>query len=193
MKLVAKPSIAAMVFPLWRRLEHQNWHQMYQPLENDVLDSNDLVDPAAAMSIFSPTSKESAHAKLARLQREAAELEKEMQSEDVSTLVLALASRLGSGLNEQENLTKLLDDYQKKEKSEGKKEETSGLVYELYGGTSASLSTTDERITRLEQILGSSGISEPGILARLQDLEIKMERVDTKSLDDAATRAKVIR
>lgn len=160
---------------------------------NDVLDSNDLVDPAAAMSIFSPTSKESAHAKLARLQREAAELEKELQGEDVSKLVLALASQIGNRLNEQDNLTKLLDDYKKKEKTEGKKEETDGLVYELYGGTAASLSATDERIIRLEHILGSSGTSEPCIMTRLQDLEIKMQRVDAKSLDDAATRAKVIR
>ena len=157
------------------------------------MDSNGLVDPAAAMSIFSPTFKESAHAKLARLQREAAELEKEMQGEDVSKLVSELASRLVNGLNEQDNLTKLLDDYKKKEKSDGKKEETDGLVYELYGGSAASLSSTDERITKLEQVLGTSGTSEPGIMTRLQALEHKMQRVDAKSLDDAATRAKVIR
>ena len=161
--------------------------------EDDVLDSNDLVDPAAAMSIFAPTLKESAQGKLARLQREVAELEKEMKSDDVSKLASELASRLGSGVNAQDNLTKLLDDYKKETKSENKTEETSGVVYELYGGTAASSSSTEERIMKLEQVLGSSGASGPALLSRLQALELKMQRVDGKSIEDASTRAKVIR
>lgn len=159
----------------------------------DVLDSNELLDPAAAMSIYSPASKESAQAKLARLQREVAELETEINGDDVSKIATALASRLGSGVNAQDDLTKLIDDYKAKEKSDTKVRETGGLVYELYGGTVGSLSTAEERILKLEQMLGSSGSSAPCIISRLQSLEQKMRRVDSKSIDDAATRAKAIR
>ena len=159
----------------------------------DVLDSNDLIDPAAAMSIFTPASKESAQAKLARLQREVAELEAEMQGDDASKIATELASRLSSGINMQDDLTKLIGDFKAKEKSDTKVGETSGLVYELYGGTVVSLTTAEERILKLEQTLGTSDASSPCIMSRLQSLEQKMRRVDTKSLDDASTRAKAIR
>jgi hypothetical protein len=159
----------------------------------DVLDSNELMDPAAAMSIYSPASKESAKAKLARLQREVAELEAEMKGDDVSKLATALSSRLVSGMNAQDDLTKLIEDYKAKEKSDIKERETGGLVYELYGGTVVSLSSAEERILQLEQMLGRSVSNSPCIMSRLQSLEQKMRRVDSKSIDDAATRAKAIR
>mmetsp|Transcript_28197 Transcript_28197/g.46706 ORF Transcript_28197/g.46706 Transcript_28197/m.46706 type:complete len:312 (-) Transcript_28197:126-1061(-) len=156
---------------------------------NDVLDSNNLVDPAAAVSIFSQRPKESAHEKLARLQREVSELEKEMQNEDVSKLAAELSSRLETGVNAQDNLTKLLDDHMKTKSDD--KVEGMGVVYELYGGTVSSSGTTEERLLKLEQVIGGSA-STP-LLTRLEAIEHKMKRVNNKALEDASTRAKVIR
>jgi hypothetical protein len=161
---------------------------------DDVLDSDHLVDPTAAVSIYTQRPTESAQEKLARLQREVSELEKEMQSEDVSKLAAQLSSRLERGLNTQDNLTKLLDDHMNiKSSSSSDKKEENGLVYELYGGTatSASSSSTEERLLKLEQVIGGSA-STP-LLARLEAIENKMKRVDSKALEDASTRAKVIR
>jgi hypothetical protein len=160
---------------------------------DDVLDSDHLVDPTAAVAIFTQRPTESAQEKLARLQREVSELEKEMQSEDVSKLAAQLSSRLETGLNTQDNLTKLLDDHMKIKSSSSDKKEENGLVYELYGGTATagSSSSTEERLMKLEQVIGGSA-STP-LLARLEAIENKMKRVDSKALEDASTRAKVIR
>lgn len=156
---------------------------------DDILDSDNLVDPAAAVSFFAHRPKESAQEKLARLQKEVSELEKEVTSEDVSKLAAELSSRLEIGVSAQDNLAKLLDDHMN---TKSKKEtEESGMVYELYGGTASSSGTTEDRLLQLEQVIGGSA-STP-LLARLEAIENKMKRVDNKALEDASTRAKVIR
>lgn len=157
---------------------------------DDVLDSNNLVDPSAAISIFTNKSSETSQQKLARLQKELSELLDETKDDGVAKLASELSSRMEIGVNEHDDLGKLLDEHMKSNQSKSSAE-ASGVVYELYGGTTASSSSTEERLLKLEQVIGGSA-SVP-LLSRLQDLEKKMKFLDEKALEDAVTKARVIR
>ncbi|KAL3936289.1 MAG: hypothetical protein SGARI_002620 [Bacillariaceae sp.] len=80
-----------------------------------------------------------------------------------------------------------------------------GLVYELYGNASNPTTTLEERLLKLERLLGNtqaeflvSSSSKPGaanksLLNRLEDMEALVATVDSTTLEQTATKAKVIR
>ena len=119
---------------------------------------------------------------------------------------------------QQDDLTRLVREELTKVQSalpagatDDKPTESSGVVYELYAssstghvgcttaGTAAVESSIDERLGRIERAVGaqSSLTAAAGggrsVLERLEEAEKLVKRVDGKSLDAAAARAKVIR
>ena len=152
---------------------------------NDILDSGDHLDPQAAASVFTKRYGESASEKLARLQREVAELGKEMENNDVSKLASALASRLEAGAEGHRDLNALLEAHTDK---------TTGTKLSKDSTTASKESTAssmEARLSKLEKMIG--GTDGDVLFDRLKALEEKMNHVDDKALDNAATRAKIIR
>jgi len=156
---------------------------------DDLLDSGNFVDVDTATALFTTKPREGTKEKFARLQMEISQLKNEVRNEDLSKLAADLSSRLGTGVKAGDDLTQLLDEYSKRNTK--KKPEQTGMVYELYGGTVISSSNIEERLLKLEEVIGSP--SNKPLMARLEELENKMKRVDDKALEDAATRAKLIR
>lgn len=158
---------------------------------DDVLDSGDFADLNAAAFIFTKEpSKEGLKEKLARLQAEISQLENEIKNEDVSKLAADLSSRLETGVKAQDNLTQLFEDHLSRS-SKKKTSDDSGMIYELYGGTAVSSSSIEKRLLKLEEMIG--GPSKESINKRVDVMEKMMKRVNEKAVEDAATRAKVIR
>jgi hypothetical protein len=174
--------------------------------------------------------------KLARLQSEVTALEKELQTtaadsgrefdEQVVQLATDLKKRLvkasSTQVAEQDELTRMirqqLQQVQRSEKAETKATTiaaedvvvavpNTGLVYELYGNASNPTTLLEERLLKLERLLGNpqqsqfflSGASTQGgsfnksLLNRLEDMEALVATVDAATLEQAATKAKVIR
>jgi hypothetical protein len=159
-------------------------------------------------------SREGPLQRLARLQTEVSELEAELRTtssnsgrafdEEVVQLASQLKSRLytaaGTRQTGQDELTRLIRSQLKEAASKSSSKEaatattSAGIVYELYGGAAQNpTTTTDERLIQVERLLGSSSQSHKSLLARLEELEQMVQHVDTKMLDQAATKAKVIR
>jgi Dynamitin len=68
-----------------------------------------------------------------------------------------------------------------------------GVVFELYGTARNPTTTVEERVTKVERIVGQSTVSTKSLLARLEDVETIMARVDPITLEQSANKAKVIR
>lgn len=87
---------------------------------------------------------------------------------------------------------------------------SSGVVYELYGSNNENnatgpTTTMEDRLLKLEKLLGSSQVDGGGsagsvattahksLVHRLEDLELLVKTVDAATLEQTATKAKVIR
>uniref|UniRef100_A0A7S1GHI5 Uncharacterized protein n=1 Tax=Cyclophora tenuis TaxID=216820 RepID=A0A7S1GHI5_CYCTE len=164
--------------------------------DDDVLDTGDpALAPSDAIKIFS-TSNESPQERLLRLQRELAELEQDLKTDDVANLAAQISSHLNVGLRPRDDLIKLMDKHMEQQQQKVTSGATEGtVVYELYGGqtpsSASSSSSIEERILKLEQAVG--GTASTSLSERVQEMESKIQRVDKKSIEEASTRAKVIR
>jgi hypothetical protein len=178
-------------------------------------------------------TSESPLEKLARLQSEVTALENELQTtaadsgrefdEQVVQLATDLKARLvtasSTQVAEQDELTRMisqqLQQMQKDEKPETRSTMTTagdvipntGLVYELYGNTTNPTTLLEERLLKLERLLGNSqqsqfflsgastkgGISNKSLMNRMEDMEELVATVDAATLEQAATKAKIIR
>jgi hypothetical protein len=165
--------------------------------------------------------KETPLERLARLQTETSQLETELRTtaansgrafdEEIVKLATQLKSRLNAAasarLPEQDELTRLIRKQLKQAQQHQVDEATSthaasstssttsatGLVYELYGTAQNPTTSTEERLTKMERLVGSSATSHKSLLARLEELETMLARVDDKALEQAQLKAKVIR
>lgn len=166
--------------------------------------------------------KETPLERLARLQTETSQLETELRTtaansgrafdEEIVKLATQLKSRLNAAsstrLPEQDELTRLI--HKQLKLAQGAAAEatstppatsstsssttsTTGLIYELYGTAQNPTTSTEERLTKIERLVGSSATSHKSLLARLEELESTLARVDDKSLEQAQLKAKVIR
>jgi hypothetical protein len=143
-----------------------------------------LLDPSTARLGESPQDR------LSRLQREVEQLSKELpNNQEVMKLAHTLSTRLQTTGNAADDLVRAI--HQKRQEEAGK--DNTGLVYELYGGsTPLPSSSVEERLLKMERIVGSTTTTE-SLVKRLEDAENLLKRVDEKALDEVATRAKVIR
>jgi hypothetical protein len=167
-----------------------------------ILDSEDLVDPSVDPEMLFSNFNESPYEKLARLQREVTSLEFPSNMEgfqELNRLVSELQKKLEAStkLSPQEDLAHLMEQHlaaQQGASKEAVNPETNGVVYELYGGGRSLPSLMEERLIKIEQLMGGEGTgSNKSLLQRLQEMEEKIQKVDTKSLEDASVKAKVIR
>ena len=152
--------------------------------------------------------------KLARLQAEVQALEEELSATSSnSTLDQEIlkhtkilqdrltASQATSKIPAQDELTKViqaqLEGIKLKDDSSKNEPNSNNVVYELYGGTgSKPMDTTsaDDRLTKLEQLLGSSTSTDnTSLLHRLEELETQASSWNDTSLESVATKAKLIR
>ncbi|KAG7368124.1 dynamitin [Nitzschia inconspicua] len=165
--------------------------------------------------------------KLARLQAEVTALEQELQTtaadsgrafdEQVVKLATDLKTRLATASSqkvaEQDELTRLIRQQRQSLQSSDNSQKTStttdvpgtGLVYELYGNAGTPTTSLEERLLKLERLLGSpqsqallsskgySGGPNKSLLNRLEDMEALVATVDATALEQTATKAKVIR
>jgi hypothetical protein len=162
--------------------------------------------------------KETPLERLARLQTETSQLETELRTtaansgrafdEEIVKLATQLKSRLNAAastrLPEQDELTRLIRK-QLKQAQQNQQEEatpgasstsdttTTGLIYELYGTAQNPTTSTEDRLTKMERLVGSSATTHKSLLARLEELETMLARVDEKALEQAQLKAKVIR
>ena len=143
-----------------------------------------LVDPSTARLGESPQDR------LSRLQREVEQLSRELPSnEEVMKLAHSLSARLQTTGSNVDDLLRAI--HQKRQGEAGK--DSTGLVYELYGGsTPVPTSSVEERLLKMERLVGSTTTTE-SLVKRIEDAENLLKRVDEKALDEVATRAKVIR
>ena len=176
----------------------------------------------APSSSSSSSTMETPLEKLARLQTEMNELESELRTTaansgrdfDESLVLLAtqLKTRMTAAtqtrLAEQDELTRMIRS-QLKHAKEAQGEEggkggstdttattspsTTGIVYELYGTASNPTTTLEERLIKLERLVGSSTTSQKSLLGRLEELETLVKHLDEKKLEQAQLKAKVIR
>lgn len=152
--------------------------------------------------------------KLGRLSTEIAELEAQLQStastsgkefdEQLVGLATDLKTRLvtaSSQKMEHDGLTRLIRQNLQtlKEKptpaaARSGASET-GVVYELYGTATNPSTTMENRILKLERLLGSSQnqVTHDSLVNRLDELEALVKTVDPAVLEQTATKAKVIR
>jgi hypothetical protein len=152
---------------------------------SDVLETDTiLVDPSTARIGESPQDR------LARLQREVEQLSRELpNNQEVMKLAHTLSTRLQTTGNAADDLFRVI--HQKRQEEAGN--DNTGLVYELYGGsTPTPTSSVEERLLKIEHLVGSTTTTE-SLVKRLEDAENLLKRVDEKALDEVATRAKVIR
>jgi hypothetical protein len=155
-----------------------------------ILDTDtSLVDPSSASSV---RIGESPQGRLVRLQKEVEQLSKELpNNHQVMKLAQTLSTRLQTRSNAADELVRVID--QKRQEQEVPGSESEGLVYELYGGsTPAAPSSVEERLLKMERLVGSNTTTE-SLVKRIENAENLVKRVDAKTLDEAVTRAKVIR
>jgi len=163
-------------------------NNVYEVLETDSA----LVDPSCRNFVG-----ESPQERLQRLSREVDSLQKEMSdNEQVSKLARDLSVRLQTSTSLTNAQDELMRTIQQRVADTSKNE--TGVVYELYGGsvggtTGSSSSSVEERLLKMERWVGATSNTEASILSRMEKVEAMANRVDEKALDEAATRAKVIR
>jgi len=174
----------------------------------DVLESSEPpMDPAEAIKMFAGT-KETPPERLARLEKECKELEQHLPKEQVAPLAQQLQGLLnqmggggggGGSIGKDDVVAWMNQQLQQKQRdsSETTKTEKEGtVVYELYGGVAAAggAPSVKQRLRELEQRVGGvTTASSESLMDRLTEMESKMKRVDAKALEEAGTRAKVIR
>lgn len=157
---------------------------VYEILETDT--------PLVAPSNSALGGGESPEERLTRLAREVEALKLEMNdNEEVSKLARDLSSRLYSSSSFSIAQNDLVRAIQERTQKEGDSQE-SGVVYELYGGTVPASSSVEQRVLQMERLVGAASCNS-SILERMERLENLANRVDEKALEEAATRAKVIR
>lgn len=158
-------------------------------------------------------SDESPLERLARLSTEVAELESQLKSaastsgKDFDEQLVGLATDLKSRLEiasaskmSHDELTRLVKQQlesikNNKAPASGSKESGTGVIYELYGNATNPTSTMESRIVHLERLLGSSQnrVAHNTLVSRLEELESLVKTVDPATLEQTATKAKVIR
>ena len=156
--------------------------------------------------------------RLARLQQEVAELEQDLSSgaaaADDAPAVLGLVSDLkqrlqnqagvGVAKNQAEMTRSIQQHLQEWEAKKGagpptaKDKPDAGVVYELYGGvgvpSSSAAPSLEERLLQVEGLVGAStASSKQSLLKRLEEMETFLKTLDAKGLEQASTKAKVIR
>lgn len=160
-----------------------------------ILDTDtSLVDPSTSTASI---GAESPQDRLVRLQKEVQQLSRELpNNQDVMKLAQTLSTRLlqTSTNNAADELVRVLINQKRQEQEDapGAKE---GIVYELYGGSApAPTSSMEERLLQMERLVGSTTTTTTeSLVQRMEYAENLVKRVDAKALDEAATRAKIIR
>jgi hypothetical protein len=176
---------------------------------------------ASAGASASAKAEETPLEKLARLQTEVSELEAQLQTtagtgRDFDEQLVALATSLTTRLTtassikslEHDDLTRLIRQQVQTLQASAKGGDTptstsdtdtatataTGVVYELYGNASNPTTTTEDRLVQLERLLGStSSATHKSLVHRLEELESLVKTVDPVTLEQTATKAKVIR
>ena len=165
---------------------------------DDILDSEDLVDPSVERFLF---SNESPLEKLTRLQHEVSSLDfssSHADSQELNRMVADLQTKLEAMtmLSPQEDLARMVEQHLSEHvnASKGSSDlQRAGVVYELYGGVVATPTLLEERLMKVEQLIGGGSDGSKSVLQRLQEMEEKVQKVNPKSLEDASMKAKVIR
>jgi uncharacterized phage infection (PIP) family protein YhgE len=98
---------------------------------------------------------------------------------------------------EHDDLTRLirqqLESLDKAPIAKDKSTSETGVVYELYGNASNPTTTVEDRLVRLERAVGSQSSGSKTLLQRLEEMESLVKTVDAATLEQTATKAKVIR
>lgn len=165
---------------------------------DDILDSEDLIDPSVERFLF---SNESPLEKLTRLQHEVASLDfssNHANSEELNSLVADLQAKLEAmtKLSPQEDLARMVEQHLSEHvnASKGASDlQRAGVVYELYGGGVTTPTLLEERLMKVEHLMGGRSDGNKSLLQRLQEMEEKVQRVDPKLLEEISMKAKVIR
>jgi hypothetical protein len=161
-----------------------------------ILDTDTrLVDPS--VSVTASIGAESPQNRLVRLQKEVQQLSRELPNNpDVMKLAQTLSTRLLTSNNNNNAADELVRAvlHQKRQQEQEDVPGKDGLVYELYGGSApAPPSSMEERLLQMERLVGSSTTTTESLVQRMEHAENLVKRVDAKALDEAATRAKIIR
>lgn len=154
--------------------------------------------------------------RLARLQQEVAELEQDLSSgaaaaddspavmELVTDLKQRLQNQAGAAASAKNQAEMTLSIQQHLKEWEAKKgtappaadKSEAGVVYELYGGVgvpaASAAPSVEERLLQVESLVGTS-TSKQSLLKRLEEMETFLKTLDTKGLEQASAKAKVIR
>lgn len=155
-------------------------------------------------------AKETPLARLARLQQEIQEVEAQLSTtaagsgQDFDQELVALATTLKTQLTtlassnrvmEHDDLTRLIRQQLESIKApaaSGADSADTGIVYELYGNATNPTTTLEDRLVRLERAVGSTSANKT-LLQRLEEMERLVKTVDAATLDQTATKAKVLR
>lgn len=167
-----------------------------------------------APTVTRPKDTESPLEKLSRLSTEIAELETQLKAtastsgKDFDQQLVGLANDLKSRLTtasetklEHDDLTRLIRQQLQTLKDKpaaaapASGASGTGVVYELYGTGSNPSTTMENRIVKLERLLGSTQnkVTHNSLVNRLEALESLVKTVDSSVLDQTTTKAKVIR
>lgn len=164
-----------------------------------VISENSWLEGEALLETTTPHTPfhfqgESPRAKLVRLQKEVSELKKELPDNDeVAKLSQDLSARLFQ-VTSVDDLVRTIQQHQQDQQETGDRASPKeGLVYELYGGSSAPSSSVEERLLAMERLVGGTSTKNESLMKRLGTIEKLVDRMDEKSLDEASTRAKIIR
>jgi predicted flap endonuclease-1-like 5' DNA nuclease len=147
----------------------------------------EVLETDAAPLVSTTPSRESPQERLQRLTKEVTALQQELKdNEQVSKLARELSSRLevSSSISALERSI-----HQRGSEQTIREDTTSSVVPPESTGNNV-----EERLVQLERLVGASTCTtSASILARIEKVENLANRIDEKALDEAATRAKVIR
>lgn len=147
----------------------------------------EVLETDAAPLVSTTPSRESPQERLQRLTKEVTALQQELKdNEQVSKLARELSSRLevSSSISALERSI-----HQRGSEQTIREDTTSSVVPRESTGNNV-----EERLVQLERLVGASTCTtSASILARIEKVENLANRIDEKALDEAATRAKVIR
>mmetsp|Transcript_14398 Transcript_14398/g.21253 ORF Transcript_14398/g.21253 Transcript_14398/m.21253 type:complete len:357 (+) Transcript_14398:74-1144(+) len=152
--------------------------------------------------------------KLARLKREVASLEADLatpkrggvsgvEKQSMMQMANALSVQLNEmnvrngALKRQEDLSEIvhsqLSSYSSSSSAEEAEAGEGKVSYELYASSLKSQDDAEERLRKLEVLVGASTEGGSSVLKRLEEAEEMVQKVDDGTLEKAAARAKVIR
>jgi hypothetical protein len=160
-------------------------------------------------------AKETPLARLARLQQEIQEVEAQLSTtaaasgqdfdQELVTLATTLKTQLttlssSNRIMEHDDLTRLIRQQlaslqeapSSSSSGDAANKDSTGIVYELYGNATNPTTTLEDRLVRLERAVGSTK-TQKTLLQRLEEMERLVKTVDAATLDQTATKAKVLR